>query len=323
MTVDLDDLKAARERIGDKVTYTPLLESAFLNEKLDGRVLFKAECLQKTGSFKIRGAISKLSTLTQSEKQQGVIAFSSGNHAQGVAAAARMYGVSAKIVIPEDAPQLKIDNTRSYGAEVVLYDRYNQDREAIARQIQAKEGRILIPPFDDEKIIAGQGTIGLEIVDQLSALNLKPDLLLCPCGGGGLIAGIATAISSYYSDAHLYAVEPENFDDTARSFQAGTILANNTNSRSICDSIVTDRPGEKTFNINKKLLTGILTVTDQQVVNSMKQAFTQLKLVVEPGGVVGLAALLSKSISLKQQTAVVILSGGNIDSETYFRLIKC
>ncbi len=321
MTVCLDDIKAARDRIKGRIAHTPLLESEFLNQELNARVLFKAECLQKTGSFKIRGALSKLSTLTDTEKNRGVVAFSSGNHAQGVAAAAKIFGVSAKIVIPEDAPPLKINNTRGYGAEVVLYDRYNEDRTAIAREIQENEGRILIPPFDDEKIIAGQGTAGLEIVEQLSWLNVSPDIVLSPCGGGGLIAGVATAVNSYHPDTQIYAVEPEDFDDTARSLQADTILANNTDNRSICDAIVTEQPGYKTFAINRQLLAGGLTVTDSEVVKAMKQAFHQLKLIVEPGGAVGLAALLSKAISLNQQTAIVILSGGNIDSDSYFKFI--
>ena len=322
MTVNLDDIKAARERIKSRIAYTPLLESEFFNQKLNGRVLLKAECLQNTGSFKIRGALSKLSTLTEIENNRGVVAFSSGNHAQGVAAAAKMFGVSAKIVIPEDAPQLKINNTRSYGAEVVLYDRYNEDRTDIAKEIQANEGRILIPPFDDEWIIAGQGTTGLEITEQLLSSNIYPDMVLCPCGGGGLIAGVATAISSYYPGVQIFAVEPEDFDDTSRSLQADSILANHTDKRSICDAIVTEQPGNKTFAINRRLLAGGLTVTDSEVVNAMKQAFHHLKLIVEPGAAVGLAALLSKSISLKNQTAVVILSGGNIDSDTYFRFIN-
>ena len=311
--IEISDIQRAAERLRGKVVRTPLLESDWLNNYLGGRVLFKAECLQRTGSFKIRGATNKLSSLDEKERQRGVVAYSSGNHAQGVAAAAKLMGISARIVMPSDVPEIKLANTRAYGASVVLYERETEDREAITSDIARQEGLGIIPPYNDELIIAGQGTVGLEILQQLQQDTIRADAILCPCGGGGLIAGVATAIKSSMPEIEIFAVEPQGFDDTRRSLLAGERLANTPGMRSICDAIVTPTPGVLTFEINQKLLAGGLAVSDIAVVEAMVTAFTRLKLVVEPGGSVGLAALMSGAYPLDGKTVVVILSGGNMD----------
>lgn len=320
ITLDIKDIKTAAINLKRHIVHTPLLESNLLNEKLGGRVLFKAECLQKTGSFKIRGASNKVLRLSGEQQAQGVVAYSSGNHAQGVAAAAQSLGISATIVIPRDAPQLKIANTRAYGANVVLYDRYNESREAIAGEIAEREGRVIIPPYDDPEIIAGQGTVGLEIIEQLASKSTEIDAVLCPCGGGGLISGLATAMTAFKPDLSIFAVEPEGFDDTARSLQSGERCSNKPQAHSICDSIVTPTPGEITFEINRQLLAGGLVVSDAAVAKAVIEAYTSLKLVVEPGAAVGLAAIMSGIFDLNGKTVVVVLSGGNIDIDTLVEL---
>ena len=316
-TVTIADIQRASERIKSYVVRTPLLESELLNEQLNGRVLFKPECLQRTGSFKIRGALNKLSSLTSEQRQRGVIAYSSGNHAQGVATAAKIFNISAKIVMPSDAPTLKIANTRAYGAATILYDRYNEDRVQIAEDIAKEEGLTVIRPYDDVSIIAGQGVVGLEIVEQVAALEVQPDAILCPCGGGGLISGLATAVKASLPKVQVYAVEPAGFEDTQRSLIAGERLSNAPEARSICDAIVTECPGQITFAINRVLLSGGLVVSEADVIRALAEAFIRLKLVVEPGGVVGLAALLAGHYDLKGKTAVVVLSGGNIDLQSF------
>lgn len=318
--VELSNIIKAAALLSPHVVRTPLLENSLLNQQLAGRVLFKAECLQRTGSFKIRGASNKMLGLDERQLSQGVVAYSSGNHAQGVAAAAQSLKISATIVIPEDAPALKIANTRSYGANVILYDRYNESREAIAADIAEREGRIIIPPYDDEAIIAGQGTVGLEIIEQLDENSIRADAILCPCGGGGLISGVATVIKTKSPEVSIYSVEPLDFDDTRRSLETGERIQNKPEARSICDAIVTPTPGKITFDINRRLLNGGVAVDDQSVKQAMKTAFTYLKLVVEPGAAVGLAALLSGAYSINGQTVVVILSGGNIELEALLAL---
>jgi threonine dehydratase len=317
--IDINDIQLAAERLQGNVLCTPLIESDWINEQLGGRVLFKAECLQRTGSFKIRGATNKLSSLDESQRRRGVVAYSSGNHAQGVAAAARQLGIKATIVIPRDVPEMKLANTRAYGASVVLYDREAEDREAIAAEIADREGLCIIPPYNDDLVIAGQGVVGLEILQQLQQESISVDALLCPCGGGGLIAGTSTAIKSAMPDIDIFAVEPEGFDDTRRSLEADERLSNLPGASSICDAIVTPTPGELTFEINRKLLAGGIAVSDAAVIEAMMQAFTRLKLVVEPGGVVGLAALLSGALPAQDKTIVVILSGGNMDMQSFYK----
>jgi threonine dehydratase len=293
-----------------------------LNEQLGGRILFKPECLQYTGSFKFRGALNKISTLTPEQRQRGVVAYSSGNHAQGVAAAAKAAGIHAKIVIPEDAPALKIQNTRDYGAEVILYNRYTESREAIGAEIAQREGRILIPPYDDYDIMAGQGTLGLEIAEALTDMGIQADALLCPCGGGGLIAGVSTAMKALSPATAVYAVEPEGFDDTQRSLLSGQREQNATQGGSICDSIVTPQPGELTFAVNRNTLSGALIADETAVRQAMQLAFSRLKLVVEPGGVAGLAALINAQYDCSGKTVVVVLSGGNVDLTTFRQLVS-
>ncbi len=321
MTLRLEDIEAAAARISAHSVVTPLLESDLLNEQFGGRVLFKAECLQRTGAFKIRGALNKLLCLSAEQQAQGVIAYSSGNHAQGVALAAKLLGINAKIVIPEDAPKLKVSNTKAYGTEVIFYDRYNGNREQIAADIAATEGRVLIPPYNDMDIITGQATVGLEINQQLANLDLFADAVLCPCGGGGLIAGVSTAIKLRSPETEIFAVEPEHFDDTKRSLEAGAILSNADEHRSICDAIVTPCPGSITFPINQQNLSGAIVVSEAAVIEAMKTAYTQLKVTVEPGASVGLAALLSDQFNATDKTVVVVLSGGNIDIKDFHRFI--
>ena len=314
--IDINDIRRADNCLQGRVVRTPLIESDWTNEQLGGRVLFKAECLQRTGSFKIRGATNKISSLSEAQKKLGVVAYSSGNHAQGVAAAAKSLGIKAKIVIPRDAPEMKIANTRAYGASVILYERNTEDREGIAKGIADSEGLSLIPPYDDELVIAGQGVVGLELLQQLEQDGITPDAILCPCGGGGLVAGVATAVKSKLPQVDIFSVEPEEFDDTKRSLVAGQRLSNPTGAETICDAIVTPTPGELTFEINRRLLSGGLAVSDKSVIQAMIEAYNRLKLVVEPGGAVGLAALLSNAYPLEGNTVVVILSGGNMDIES-------
>ena len=321
MSLNFEQIKDAEKRLHGRINLTPLLQSEEINDQIGGRVLFKAECLQKTGSFKIRGASNLLLSLDDSEIKPGVVAFSSGNHAQGVALAAKLAGVSAKIVIPEDAPAVKINNTRNYGAEVILFDRQRENRADIVQDIAAREGRVIVPPFDDERIIAGQGTVGLELARQLKESGIDPDFLLCPCGGGGLIAGVSTALSEFHPTLQSYATEPQYFDDTRRSLLSGERISNEPGQSSICDAILTERPGEITFPINQKNLSGGLAVSDEQVIDAMKTIFNCLKLVVEPGGASGFAALTAGLLPLNGRTAVVILSGGNIDRSKYLRLL--
>jgi len=303
------DVEAAAGRLCGIAVRTPLLESDVLNERVGGRVLLKAECLQRTGSFKFRGAFNAISQIDA----DAVVAYSSGNHAQGVAAAARLLGKAATIVMPAAAPAIKIESTRAYGAEVRLYDRQGESREAIGAEIAARTGAALIRPYDDPQIIAGQGTAGLELVAQARDLGARPDVALVPCGGGGLIAGCALALTEAFSGSAIYAVEPAGLDDTRRSLEAGARRANAADASSICDALLVPTPGELTFALNRRLLAGGLAVTDDEVRGAMAFAFRHLKLVVEPGGAVALAALLSGKLPLGHRTAAVVLSGGNVD----------
>jgi threonine dehydratase len=303
------DVEAAAERLRGVAVRTPLLESEALNERVGGRVLLKAECLQRTGSFKLRGAYNAISRIGA----DAVVAYSSGNHAQGVAAAARLLGKAATIVMPADAPAIKIENTRAYGAEVRLYDRHAESREAIGAEIVARTGAALIRPYDDPRIIAGQGTLGLELAEQARELGVRLDLALAPCGGGGLIAGCALALTEAFPGIAIYAVEPAGLDDTRRSLERGSRQANAPEATSICDALLVPTPGELTFGINRQLLAGGLAVSDDEVRDAMAFAFRHLKLVVEPGGAVALAAVLSERLPLEDRTAAVVLSGGNVD----------
>ncbi|MFQ5958129.1 MAG: threonine/serine dehydratase [Alphaproteobacteria bacterium] len=311
------DVEAAAERLEGRAVRTPLLESPLLNEQLGARVLIKAEPLQRTGSFKFRGAYNRISRLSEAERTRGVVAYSSGNHAQGVAAAAHAVGAPALIVMPEDAPAVKVDNTRAWGAEIEIYDRYSVSRENIARRIADERGATLVPPFDHPLIIAGQGTVGLELAAQATALGADLDAVLVPCGGGGLIAGCALALSQRAPGAAVYAVEPEGFDDTTRSLAAGSRQQARAGARSFCDALLAPTPGELTFAINRERLAGGLVVSDAEVAQAMRLAFLYLKLVVEPGGAVALAAVASGKLDCRGKTVAVVASGGNVDAKTF------
>ena len=314
---ELADVERARERLRGVATVTPLLRSPELDARTGGRVLIKPEVLQRTGSFKFRGAYNKISRLGEAERGRGVVAFSSGNHAQGVAAAARLLGVPATIVMPADAPAIKVANTRALGAEIVPYHRAREDREAIAAEIVRERGATLVRPYDDPDVIAGQGTIGLEIADQATELGLAPDLLLAPCGGGGLISGSALAIKGRRPQTEVIAVEPVGFDDTGRSLRAGERVRNVLGDVSFCDALMAPTPGLITFAINRRLLSGSVAVTDEETAAAMAFAFRALKLVVEPGGAVALAAVLTGKIPCAGRVVALVLSGGNVDAETY------
>src|SRR3954453_17146120 len=311
------DVEAAAGRLAGQAVVTPLLESLLLNDRLGGRLLVKAEVLQRTGSFKFRGAFNRISLIPEAERVRGVVAFSSGNHAQGVAAAARLLGIPATIVMPSDAPAIKVGNTRDWGARVVLYDRWKEDREAIGARISAETGAILVRPYDDPYIMAGQGTIGLELVDQSNAASARLDAVLAPCGGGGMISGIALAIVGRSPETKVYAVEPAGFDDTARSLSAGERLSNAAGASSFCDALLAPMPGELTFAVNSTHLAGGFAVTDAEVAAAMAVARYHFKLVVEPGGAVALAAVLAGKIHAEGKTIAVVCSGGNVDPDVY------
>lgn len=300
---------------------TPLLRCDALDEMTGGRVFLKPEMLQRTGSFKFRGAYNRISRLTEEERKGGVVAFSSGNHAQGVALAAKLAGVPAVIVMPSDAPKLKQERTKGHGAEVVLYDRATEDRDAIARRIAAERGAVVVPPFDDFHVIAGQGTIGFEITEDLEALSLAPDIVTMPASGGGLAAGISLAVKALYPQARIVTAEPELFDDHARSFRSGNREKNERITGSICDALLMADPGKLTFEITKRLSGEGVAASDAEVLAAMAFAFRELKLVTEPGGAVGLAAILTGKIDVKGKVAVAVLSGGNADPEIFARAI--
>jgi threonine dehydratase len=315
------DIDAAAKRLAGIAVRTPLINAPVLDEATGARVFLKAETLQRTGSFKFRGAYNKISTIPPARRGAGVIAYSSGNHAQGVAAAARLLGMRATIVMPADAPKLKRERTLALGAEVVPYDRNSEDRAEIAKKIVAERGATLVPPYDDPYIIAGQGTIGVEIVEDLARIPLVPEIVVVGTSGGGLAAGISLGVKAKVPAAKFYVVEPEGFDDTLRSFASGRREANERMSGSICDALMSNTPGELTFPITRELIGQGTTVTDAEVGTAVRYAFHELKLVVEPGGAIGLAALLAGKIAVKGKVVVAILSGANVDADLFARLI--
>lgn len=316
------DIEAAASRISGFAVRTPLIESAALNELTGGRILLKAECLQRTGSFKFRGAWNKISQLDARAHRGGVVAYSSGNHAQGVAAAAQLKGIPALIVMPSDTPLIKQNNTKGYGAEVVLYERGRESREEIARRITDERGAVLVPPFEDTDIIAGQGTSGLEIAEQAENLGAKPDAILVSASGGGLAAGIALAAEALLPESAVYSVEPEGFDDYARSLASGRRLRNEQVSGNICDALMSQEPGETTFEINRTRLKSGLVVNEAEVKRAMRFGFETLKLVIEPGGSVALAAVLAGKIPTRGKVIVAVISGGNVDSGMFARVLS-
>ena len=312
---------AARQIAGHAV-HTPLIESPALNAHVGGRVLLKAENLQRAGAFKFRGAWNRISRLTPEERARGVVAYSSGNHAQAVAAAAQILGIEAVIVMPADSPAVKVEGVRSFGGEVRLYDRYTESREAIGEEIATSKGSVLVRPFDDPFVIEGQGTIGLEILDQAKAVGAAPlDQLVCGASGGGLIAGINLAMAALSPHTPVIGVEPQHYNDTQLSLAAGERLTHAPARGTLCDALMTDRPGELTFPINRRL-ERVETVSDAEVAEAVRYAFRVLKLVVEPGGAVSLAALLAGKIQAHGRTTAVVLSGGNVDPSLFASIIE-
>jgi threonine dehydratase len=323
LAVSLADIEAAAARIKGVAVETPLLESAALNERLGVRVLIKPETLQRVGAFKFRGAYNRLVQLTAEEKARGVVAFSSGNHAQGVALAAKLLGIRALIVMPADAPKVKADATLGYGAEVKFYDRLTESREKIAAAIAAERGSIVVPAFDDPHIIAGQGTAGLELVQQARARGAELGAVVVPCSGGGLLAGIATAVKALSPSTALIGVEPAGYDDTLKSLQAGARTPMTPTHRTLCDALETPCPGELTFPILKQTVADVAVVTDAEVAEAMRYAFSVLKLVVEPGGSAALGALLAGKVNTYgADTVGLVLSGGNVDPEQFAKVLR-
>ena len=317
MNFDFKKIEIAYKKIKDSITKTPLVSNDYINNLLDAEVYFKLENLQNTGSFKLRGATHKISSLSSDVINNGVVAYSSGNHAQAVAYAALQKNISAKIIMPKNAPKIKIENTKEYGADVILYDTFFESREQIGNDIKEKENRSLIKPYDDIDIIAGQGTAGLEIAEDLKKLSITPDTYLCCCGGGGLIAGTSTYLKHEFPNMKSYSVEPNGFDDTKISLENKKITANYSNTKSICDALLAPKPGDITFPINLRHLDGGISVSDEEVKKTIILLSEHLKIIVEPGGAVAAAALLNKKINIKNKKIVVMISGGNIDLELF------
>ena len=319
--MDYSRIRVANDRLMGHKRVTPLLSSPFLDEIAGKQVFVKPECLQHTGSFKYRGAFSAVSALPEETRAKGVIAFSSGNHAQGVALAARQHGISSVIIMPADAPKTKIDNTRALGAEVVLYDREHEDRDEIGARISRERNLTLIKPFDEPEVIAGQGTCGLEIAEQAAELGITvADVLVC-CGGGGLTSGIALALEQDAPNMRVRPVEPEGFDDVCRSLISGKIERNPTTLGSLCDAIVTLSPGQLTFPIMQRLCYAGITVTEEQALHAVQLAHDRLKITVEPGGAVALAAALFHGDQITSDCVIAVASGGNVDRDVFERAL--
>jgi threonine dehydratase len=316
-----EDVLDAAARLQGLAVITPLIRSDALDAAAGGRVFVKAEGLQRTGSFKFRGAYNRISRLDEDERRRGVVAFSSGNHAQGVAAAAGLMGAPATIVMPSDAPRAKVEGTRALGGQVVFYDRWTQSREAMAAEIAAERGAVVVPAFDDFHVIAGQGATGLEAAGQLEALGETAEVLLSPVGGGGLIAGIGLAFGELSPNTRLYAVEPDAFNDHALSLAAGHPVTVRPSAPSLLDALMAPSPGDLTFALNRDRLAGALAVSDAEALAAMAFAFRHLKLVLEPGGAAALAAILAGKLQLRGRTALVIASGGNVDAAVYGRAL--
>ncbi len=321
--MNIDMIEAAAKRLKGHVRETPLLSSPFLDEIAARRVLVKPECLQHTGSFKYRGGYSAVSALPDDVRAKGVLAYSSGNHAQGVALAAKQHGISAVIIMPADAPKLKLQNTRAFGAEVVLYDRAGgESREEVGARIEAERGLTLIRPYDEPQVIAGQGTTGLEIAAQAAAQGvLQANVLVC-CGGGGLTSGIALALEKQAPGLVVRPVEPVGFDDVARSLASGLIQTNSVQSGGLCDAILTPAPGNITFPIMQRLCGPGIVITDEQAQRAMAAAYTYLKIVIEPGGAAALAAALFHPDKIEGDAVIVTASGGNVDHDLFATTIQ-
>jgi threonine dehydratase len=318
---DFSDVRAAAERLTGVAVVTPLVPSPILSDRFGSSILLKLETLQRTGSFKFRGAYNRLVQLSALERERGVVAFSSGNHAQGIAAAAALLGIPATIVMPADAPRIKADNTRAFGAAIIPYDRRRENREEIAARIAHQNGAIIVPSFDDAQIVAGQGTIGMEIAAQASVLGIALDAVLVPCSGGGLASGIALALNGASRATRIFAVEPEGYDGARLSLERGQRTAAAGNRDTIADALMSPAPGLIPFELMQSCGAGGLAVTDAALAHAVGYAALKLKLVVEPGGTAGLAALLSGAYDARGKTVAVVLSGGNIDPEMLQRCL--
>ncbi len=311
-TPTVSDVRQAAERIRGRALRTPLLRSNFLDELTGAEVFIKPETLQRTGSFKFRGACNAISALTQPESERGIVAVSSGNHAQGIAEAARLFGCRATIIMPSDAPASKTARTQRSGATVIAYDRMNEDRDQLA-QTHVEEGRVFIHPYNNANVIAGQGTVGLEIAEDAMAAGIGLDDMLVCTGGGGLTAGVALAIKDAFPDCRVYSCEPEGFDDYKRSLESGRIETNAKQGGSVCDAIVTPSPGRIGFAVNSKMLHGGLAASDEAALKAVALAYHELKLVVEPGGAIALACLVAHRDRFEGRKVAITLSGGNMD----------
>ena len=312
----------AKTRLEGNIVKTPILSSPFLDAIAGKKILIKAECLQKTGSFKYRGAWAAISALKKKVRDNGVLAYSSGNHAQGIAAVSKVFNIPSVIIMPNDAPTLKIKNTMAYGAEVITYDRLTESRENIGRDLATKRGLTLVKPYDDFNVISGGGTLGLEIASQVNHLNLdKVDVLVC-CGGGGLASGVAMALKEASPGLRVRPCEPSGYDDTTRSLMSGTRESINFQGVSLCDAILTPKPGKLTFPILSKLAGPGLVVDDDEVLRAMAECFKRLKLIAEPGGAVALASALYKSDQIEGDTVIVVITGGNVDSKIFAKSLS-
>ena len=318
--ISYSEIINASKRLKGKIVRTPLLHSPYINEKFKTNIFLKAENLQTIGAFKYRGALNTILQLPNSTKK--VVAWSSGNHAQAVAAAAKLTGREATIVMPIDSPKAKLDGTAFWGATIVKYDRQNEDREKIGRDLATKLNAAIIPPFDHVDVINGQGTSGIECIEQLEEKNISPDIVLCCCGGGGLIAGVGTAIKGKFKNTKIYSVEPDNFDDTKNSLIEKKIIGNSMKHKSICDALLAEKPGKITFEVNQKNLTAGLSVSDKEALMAMHTAFKYFKIILEPGGAVALAAAITDKISIKNKNVLVIASGGNVDKDIFEKCFK-
>jgi threonine dehydratase len=316
------DIRDAAERIAPYAIETPLLENPSLNARAGGRIFIKPEVLQRTGSFKFRGALNRLLLIPEAERATGVVAFSSGNHAQGVAAAAGILGVPAVIVMPSDAPRAKVAGTRALGAEVIFYDRFREDREAISLRICEDRHATLVRPFDDPWVVAGQGTIGLEIARAATVRGVTLDAVLAPAGGGGMVSGVALALSVVSPATRTISVEPENYDGMRRSLAEGHRTRAPGGAVSVADALMALVPGEIPFSVARGRLASGLAVTDRSLLHAVSFAAAHLKLVVEPGGAAALAAVLSGTFSARGKTVAIVLSGGNCDIETVVRAFE-
>jgi threonine dehydratase len=312
------DVEEAARRIAPYVRRTPILRSDALDAMAGGEIFIKAESLQRFGAFKARGAFNRIASFSSEERARGVLAYSSGNHAQAVAGAARVFDIPAVIVMPSDAPRVKVENTKALGGEVVFYDRVTEDREAIGLALAEKRGLALVKPFDDSHVIAGQGTLGLEIFEDVGAV----DVAMAPASGGGLVTGLALALTARAPDVKVYAVEPEGHDDVVRSLASGECAVNAPGVRSICDALLSDRMGALNFALAREKLAGAVAISDDAVRDAMRFAFRELRIVLEPGGAIALAAVLTGAVDLRGKRAAIVASGGNVDPAQFAAIIS-